>query len=219
MLTRFAMGEDISLSDSKDILNVMPIELTRVFEFKIPPRPTGHVLDTASFLTPELLRSLEDTLSKESREHGVDIYLLTVPSFQKKALEPFTQQVAETWMKGLFGATIVFDDGTGQVAIQQSKVVTKRFYEFELTALVRDTMSTTKRPRLSREGLEHTTLSMKTALHELKSRANREDRNSFLTRMGLAAVGLLAVLMGMLEYFRRRPVAKTTDSDTVSDTP
>ena len=216
MLTRFAMGEDISLSDSKDILNLMPIELTRVFEFKIPPRPTSHVLDTASFLTPELLHSLEDTLSKESREHGVDIYLLTVPSVQKKALEPFTQQVAETWMKGLFGATIVFDDGTGQVAIQQSEVVTKRFYEFELTALVRDTMSTTKRPRLSREGLEHTTLSMKTALHELKSRANREDRNSLLTRVGLTIVTLVSVLLGAFEYYRVRKPSSGDNSRNVT---
>ena len=213
-----AVGEDVtSLADPKNILNVMPIDLVPAFDFKIPPRPAGHVLDSAHFLTSEILQNLDDTLSQEAREHGVNIYLLTVPSLPKNALDPFTKKVAEAWTEGLFGAILVFDDETGRVAIQQSEKATKRFYEFELSRLLRDTMSSAKRPRLSREGLAHTTVGVKAALHELKMRANHEDRNSLWMRVGLALVGFLAILVGALEYFRRRPVASATSGETKSD--
>ena len=218
LLTRIAIGEDVtSLADPKEVLNSLTIEIPKVFDFKIPPRPSGHVLDMARFITPETQQRLDDALAQEARDQGVDIYLLIVPSLQKNTLDPYTQRVAEVWMKGLFGAVIVFDDGTGRVAIQQSDVVSKRFYEFELSTLLRDAMNSAKRPRLSREGLEHTTLRTKAALHELKLRADREDRSSFFTRMGLAGVGLLAILLATFEYFRRRPVAKATSERTASE--
>ncbi len=205
LLAESVNGEDVtSLADRKDVLNTLPIELTTVFDFKIPPRPDGHVLDTAHFLTVETKQSLEDELSLEARNHGVNIYLLTVPSVQKNALEPFTQKVSQTWTKGLFGATLVFDDGTGKVAIQQSEDVAKRFYEFELSLLLKDTNNLTKRPKLSRDGLENTTKSVKTALHELKMRANREDRKSRLTMWGTAIIGAVAAFFGVFGYLHRR---------------
>ena len=220
VLSARAIGEDgTSLANSKDILNIMPIELAPKFDFKIPSRPAGHVLDNAHFLTPEILQRLDDTLSQEAREHRVDVYLLTVPSLQKGALDPFTKQVGEAWTKGLFGATIVFDDETGHVAIEASDKLVSRFYEFELSALLRDSMSSKKRPRLSREGLEHTTNSVRTAVHELKMRANKEDHNSFLTQVGLAIVGIVAALVGTFEYFRRRPAGRVTSVATTSETP
>ena len=191
----------------QDVLNTLPIEPTTAYDFKIPPRPSGHILDTAHFLPQEMLQTLDDALSREARDHGVNIYLLTVPSVQKNTLEPFTQRVAEEWTRGLFGATIVFDDGTGRVAIQQSDQVAKRFYEFELSVLLKDTMSTSKRPRLSREALQHTTLNLKDSVYALKMRADREDRNSLRTRMGFGILGLLALVLGGFEYFRRRQVA------------
>ena len=98
----------------------------------------------------------------------------------------------------------MFDDSTGVVSIEQSDMVTKRFYEFELMGLLRDNMSLKKRPRLSRQGLEHTTMSVKAALHELKMRANEEDRKSLHTRIGLAFAGFVAVLFGAFQYVRRR---------------
>ena len=177
----------------------------------------GHVLDNAHFLTPEILQRLDGILFQEAREHDVNIYLLTIASVQKNGLAPFTKQVASHWTKGLFGATIVFDDGTGHVAIEPSEMVTKRFYEFELSLLLQDSMSATKRPRLSREGLEYTTKGVKAALHELKMRANQEDRNSLLTRVGLTTVGFVALIVGAFEYFKRRPapaIHKKAGSDT-----
>ena len=200
-----ASSEDVtSLADSKDLLNTMPIELTKVFDFKIPPRPDGYVLDMAHFLTPEMKQSLDDILAQEARDHGVSVYLLTMPTLQKDTLDPYTQKVTEAWMKGLFGATLVFDDGTGRVAIQQSEEVTKRFYEFELSQLLRETNSAAKRPRLSRAGLDYTVRNVQAALHELKMRANRADRKAHLTQLGLAAVGLLAILLVVGQYFWRR---------------
>ena len=210
-------AEDItSLADPKTILNAMPLD-GPALAFKIPPRPAGHILDNAHFLTQEMLLRLEGVLSQEARDNGVDIYLLTVPSVEKNTLEPFTEQVMKTWMNGLFGATIVFDDGTGRVSIGQSDVVTNRFYEYELSVLLRESMNSAKRPRLSRDGLEHTTMSVKAALHELKLRANHQDRNSLLMRAGLALIGLVGLLVGALEYFRRRPTAETTSEKTVSN--
>lgn len=204
LLASFANGEDVtSLADRKDVLNTLPIELTTVFDFSIPPRPNGHVLDTAQFLTTEMKQRLEDELSTEARDYGVDIYLLTLPSVQKDTLEPFTRKVAKTWMKGVFGAAIVFDDGTGKVAIQQSDEAAKHFYEFELSLLLKETNNAAKRPRLSRDGLEHTTKSVKAALHELKMRANRDERKSRLTMWSTAIVGGLAALIGMFGYLRR----------------
>ena len=207
------------LALDSDKLNTLPVDSSKAYDFKIPSRPGGHVLDTAHFLTQETLKRLDDALSKEAHDHGVNVYLLTVPSVQKDTLNPFTQRVAEQWITGLFGATIVFDDETGRVAIQQSDLVTKRFYEFELSVLLKDTMNTSKRPRLSREGLEHTAVSVKTALHELKDRVDHEDRNSRLMRVGLGIVGLFAVLVGVFEYFRRRPAAGATSGGSASDNP
>ena len=219
LLCGHTFGQDDGLlADPKDTINLLPSQLAREYAFKILPRPPGHVLDNAHFLTPEILQRLDDALSQEAREHGVHIYLLTVASVQKNALQPFTKQVADTWTKGLFGATIVFDDGTGHVAIEQSDAVTKRFYEFELSQLLRDTMSSAKRPRLSREGLEHTTKGVKAALHELKMRADHEDRNSLLTRVALSIAGVVALLVGAFEYFRRRP-ATAISGETGSSTP
>lgn len=215
VFTGDTIGDDVtSMADSKDLLSSLPIELTTGVNFKIPPRPGGHVLDTAHFLSSELLQKLDDALSQESRESGVDIYLLTVPSVQKNTLDPFTRRVSESWTKGLFGATLVFDDGTGRVAIERSDEVAKRFYEFELSQLLKETNSSAKRPKLSREGLEYTAIGVKNALHELKMRANREDRNSRLTRWAFAIVGLLAVFVGMIEYARRRP---PTESERKND--
>lgn len=202
------------LALEQDVLNTLPIEITPVYDFKIPPRPAGHVLDTAHFLTPEMIASLDDTLSQEARDHGVSIYLLTVPSVQKNTLDPFTQRVSEAWTKGLFGATIVFDDGTGLVAIQQSDQVAKRFYEFELSLLLKDTMTVSKRPKLSREALQHTTLKLKDSLHTLKMRADSEERKSRLTRLALGSFGLLAAVVGGFEYFRRRQGAKSERPNT-----
>ena len=209
-----ALAEDApSRGDSLEVLNAFPIELTKVFDFKIPPRPAGHVLDTAHFLTPETLQSLEASLSREAVDYGVEIYLLTVPTVAKNTLEPFTQAVTREWTKDLFGAVLVFDDRTGLVSIEQSDVVKKRFYEFELSRLLRETASSAKRPKLSRAGLEHTTLAVKGALHELKMRANREDRNTLLTRVGLCVLGILAVMVGGIEYIRNRPASERKGKD------
>lgn len=199
----------IPLSDPNDLLNAMPNQSTSGFDFKIPPQPSGHILDTAHFLQPESLKRLESNLGAEAQAHGVDVYLLTIPSIQKGAFDAFTRQVTEVWTKDRFGAVIVFDDGTGLVSIQQSEQVTKRFYEFELSLLLKDAMTTEKRPRLSRAGLEHTTVAVKTALHELKTRANQEERKSLITRLSLGIFGFLAVLLGAMEYFRRRSIVSS----------
>lgn len=201
------------------MLDVRPSELSETFEFKIPKRPDGHVLDSAHFLTADLEKSLEEVLSKEARDHGVFVYLLTVPSVQKNSLEPFTRQVANEWTKELFGGVVVFDDGTGRVAIQQSEMVASRFYEFELASLLKETMKTGKRPKLSRAGLEHTVLNFKNALGVLKGRADREDRGSFITRLGLTIVGVAAVLLGAFEYFRRRSIPRDRVEAKSSDSP
>ena len=205
------------LDDPKNFLNVLPIELASMHDFKIPPRPVGHLLDSAHFLPPETQQRLDEMLAQEARENGVNVYLLTVPSIPKNSINPFTKRLAEAWTKDLFGAVIVFDDGTGRVCIEASEKVRSRFYEFELSALLLESMSPTKRPRLSRDGLEHTTTSVKAAIHELKMRANREDRNSLLTRVVLAVVGIVALLVGAFEYFRRRPAAVATSGETASD--
>ena len=103
----------------QDMLNSLPVDATAVYDFKIPPKPTGHVLDMAHFLAEEMIQSLDEELTKEAREHDVQVYLLIVPSVQKNALDPFTRQVADAWTKGFFGATIVFDDATGHVSIHR----------------------------------------------------------------------------------------------------
>ena len=124
--------EGPSLSDPKDVLSVLPTQSAAGFNFKIPPKPSGRVLDTAHFLGSEMLQRIEEILSKEVSANGVEVFLLTIPSVQKGALNAFTQKVAEAWTKDVFGAVIVFDDGTGNVAVQASEKVTNRFYEFEL---------------------------------------------------------------------------------------
>lgn len=187
----------------------MPVQPAAGFDFKIPPKPQGHVLDSAHFLQPEIVQRLESALMQDSDGHRVDVYILTVPSIQKGAFEAFTRQVAVEWMKGLFGAVVVFDDGTGNVAVQPTEMVTKRFYEFELSALMKDTMSSKKRPRLSRDGLEHTAMSVKEALHELKMRADKEDRKSLVTQVVLGIVVLLAAVLGAFAYVRNRPAEET----------
>jgi uncharacterized membrane protein YgcG len=208
LLTSATFGQDRRQTVTGDVLETLPIELPKVFDFKIPPRPAGHILDTANFLTPEVLKRLDDELSQEAKAHGVSIYVLTVPSVPKNGFDAFTEKMSEAWMGGLFGAMIVFDDGTGQVSVQPSDEVTKRFYDFELSVLLRDPMSVKNRPKRSREGLEHTTLTLKTALHELKLRADRDDRNSLLTKFGVTILCLLAVLWGAFEYYRRRTSAE-----------
>ena len=208
--------ENTSLSDPPEVLNTLPIELPKAYDFKIPPKPSGQILDTAHFLTQTMLENLEEALSREARDNDVHVFLLTVPSVQKNALDPFTQRVAAAWTKDLFGATIVFDDGSGHLAIQQSDQVTKRFYEFELSALLKDPMSSSKRPKLSRDALQHATLNLMNALHTLKMRANREDRRALWTRVVLGTLGLVAVGLGGFEYYRR---SKITDSPPIKTDP
>ena len=218
--TEYAFAEEsTSIADSKDMLNASPVELIKSVNFKIPPRPTGQVLDTALFLTPEMKQSLETALSQEARENGIYIYVLTVPSLEKNTIDPFTSQIAEAWTKGLFGAVIVFDDGTGLVSIQLSDIVGNRFYDFEISNLLRDSMNLKKRPRLSRAGLEYTAISVKNVLHELKTRADQKDHGSLWRKAGLGIVGLIGVLLGMFEYFRHRPTMQTVDEDKTSTTP
>lgn len=191
---------------AQDDLDVLPIDRNANTDLPIPPRPQQPVLDNAHFLSAEMLRAMNDSLSADARDFGLHVYVLTVPSLPKKTLESFTQRVAAEWTKGLFGAVIVFDDGTGIVAIEKSEAVSKRFYEFEITALLKDSMRSDKRPRLSRDGLKHTTTSMSNALKELKLRADREDTESFYTKIGVAGFAIMAILtLGTLQYFRNRP--------------
>jgi uncharacterized membrane protein YgcG len=216
-LTTASLGQERRQTVTGDVLKTLPIELPKVFDFKIPPRPAGHILDTANFLTPEVLKRLDDELSQEAKAHGVNIYVLIVPSVPKNGFDAFTEKMSEAWMGGLFGAMIVFDDGTGQVAIQPTNEVTKRFYDFELSMLLRDPMSTKNRPKHSREGLEHTALTLKTALHELKLRVDRDDRNSLLTKCGVTILCFLAVLWGAFEYYRRRTSREAEPSTNPRD--
>jgi hypothetical protein len=208
-----SFGADIKpLFDSKEAFNTQPMANTEALRLEIPARPAGHVLDTANFLGPELLQRLEAALSEEARTADVHIYLLTVPSMPKNSLDAFGKRVAETWTNGLFGGVIVFDDGTGQVAIEPSGEVLKRFHEFELALLMESNMDLKHRPKHSRDGLEHTAGSLRTALHELKMRANRQDRSSLSKRIGLAAFGLIALLVGTLVYFRQSRSGTRSDS-------
>ena len=171
----------------------------------VPPRPSDFVLDSARFLGEETRRNLIESLSKEAKDHGVSVYLLTVPSLPKNGIGPFTKRVAEEWTKDLFGAVVVFDDGTGLVSIERSELVSKRFYEFEFAAILRESMRLGKRPRLSRDGLFHTMKSVSAALSELKLRANKEDRDSLYTKIAAGSLALLAVLtIGVLQHFRYR---------------
>ena len=71
-----------------------------------------------------MLQRIEEALSKEASVNGVEVFLLTIPSVQKGAFNAFTQQVADAWTKDVFGAVIVFDYGTGNVAVEASENVT-----------------------------------------------------------------------------------------------
>ena len=101
--------------------------------------------------------------------------------------------------------------------MQPSAELTKRFYEFELSSLLKSRLTAGERPRLSRDALELSTMSLLSSLHELKMRANREDRSSRRTRIGLAVVGLLGATVGGFALFRRRPVADTAAPETTGE--
>ena len=83
------------------------------------------------------------------------------------------------------------------------------FYEFELSVLLKDSMSTSKRPRLSRDALLHATLNLKDSLHTLKMRVQRDERNSRWTQVALVILGLAAVAWLGLESLHRGKVAKS----------
>lgn len=192
-----------------DVINAMPLEVAKPLKFPIPPRPPGHILDNANFIQPEMRQRLDEAFDNEAATSGAHVFLFTVPSVPRGTFEEITRRVAESWTKGLFGAVMVFDDGSGQLAVQPSTELTKRFYEFELSSLLTEELRTGERPRLSRDALELSAKSLLASLHELKMRANHEDRSSSRTRVGLAIVGLLGLVVGGFALFRRRPVNET----------
>ena len=198
-----------SLAPGQEVLNTLPIESTLSPDIPIPPRPSEPVLDNAHFLGSEALKNLNDTLSAAARDHGVHVFVLIVPSLPKNNLAPFTKRVTQEWTKGLFGAVLVFDDGTGVLAIEKSEEFSKRFYEFELTTLIKEGTKVGKRPRLSREGLQYTARTVADSLRDLKARADREDRNALYTRMGVALFLIVTIALLAIPYFRRPPATGT----------
>ena len=204
----------------QELTNNLPFEKTERVDVLIPPRPMDHVLDNAHFLGSEARQSLVDLLAAHSREHGVNVFVLIVPSLPKNALETYTKQVTEIWTKDLFGGVVVFDDATGQVAIEKSEQVSKRFYEFELSVLLRDTMKPEKRPRLSRDGLVYTSKSIADALVKLKVRADDEDKQSFRRKAGLSIflIILISSLVGV-QFLRNGKGKENEENAIVGDTP
>ena len=202
-------GAQPSLRDSGDIINILPLDLPPKFNFKIPPKPATHVLDNADFLSAEKRAQLDAELTAVAQKDDVHVYVLVVPSVPKNGFEPFTIKVAEEWVTGIFGAVLIFDDATGALALQPSDEVTKRFYEFELSRLLDDQMSGKKRPRLSRDALEHSIHSVVKSLRELKARALQEERSSLNTRIVLGVLAVLVVGVIAFTYFRRTPTSSS----------
>lgn len=198
-------------------IDLLPGQLSKEYKFDIPKRPEGRILDLAHFLPEDVRKRLDEELQQESRTNGADVYVLVVPSLAKDTLAPFTKQVSDAWMKDLFGAVIVFDDATGVLSIEESEKLTKNFYEFELARLLHDSMAPSKRPRLSRAGLEHTIVAVKDAVRELKGRADKAEHNSRNTQLGLGIVALAALLIGAFAFLRRRSGNAGATSPTSTD--
>lgn len=205
-----ASGQGTSAGNQGDTIDLLPDQLVKTYDFTVPPRPSGHVLDLAGFLQGNMLEKINAELAEASRDCGIEIYLLIVTSLKKDTLLPFTKEVCSAWTKGTFGAAIVFDDETGRVAIERSEVVAKRYYEFELSKLLKDRMNPEKRPRLSRDGLAYTTNSLRDAICVLKRRADDEDRRAHIKQVVLLVVLICGSLV--VFYLFRRKLVLGSDS-------
>lgn len=199
-----AMGQGTTEGDPQDTINLLPDQLVKIHDFTVPPQPSGHVLDLAGFFPGNMLDKIDAELLVASRDCGIEIYLLTVPSLKKDTLVPFTKEVCSVWTKGKFGAAIVFDDESGQVAIEQSDFVVKRFYEIELSKLLKDRMNPEKRPRLSRDGLVYATNSLRDSICVLKRRADDEDRRAHTKQVVLVAAALVLGCLVIFDLYRRK---------------
>lgn len=68
----------------------------------VPPL-SGHVNDRAGLLRPATVLKLEQFLSEFERSDSTQLVLLTIPSLEGEALEPYALKVAESWGIGQKG--------------------------------------------------------------------------------------------------------------------
>lgn len=211
----FTQADEVtSLRDSKDVISLTPLEENQSAGLKVPDRPKGHVSDTTHFLSEEAFRTLEATLEEVAKTRNVHVYALIVSSIPKGSTTAFTKQVADDWMRNQFGAIVIFNDETGQVSIRQSEEVAARFYDFELSSLLQESMSTKKRPRASREGFVYTVLRVKDSICLLKDRAELQERKSGRMKFylgGACLVGLLAAGFGLIRKTQGSPMHPDAD--------
>jgi uncharacterized protein len=64
------------------------------------PFLAGRVVDEAGMIPPDVRGRLEAKLTALEQATGAQVVVLTVPSLQGEALEPYTHRVAETWKLG-----------------------------------------------------------------------------------------------------------------------
>lgn len=67
-------------------------------EMPVPPPPqNGYVLDQTNTLSPEQIRSLNETIASYRQSTSVQLAVLIVPSIENDYLENFSINVARTW--------------------------------------------------------------------------------------------------------------------------
>lgn len=64
------------------------------------PHHSGLVVDQARVLSQDLANQLEQSLRVFQRQHGPQIQLLTLPSLEGEAIEPYAIRVVDAWKLG-----------------------------------------------------------------------------------------------------------------------
>lgn len=169
---------------------------------EVPPRPADYLLDQAGVFSPETARRLADSLKACARDHGVHVYVMTLPTLgvstseTLKKLEEFRKAAEREWMKGQVGSVIVFDDESGWVTMAASAEAMRRLSRvaIELVLLEPELHSASK--RFSVQRVEASALLLADRLSGLKSETDREARRSGKRRVAFGAIELIGVVLG-----------------------
>jgi uncharacterized protein len=86
---------------------------------EIPLKPKGRVSDYTATLTPEEIRSLEDTLAEFERTTTNQIAVLLIPTLAGDSLEDYSIRLAEKWQIGQAGR----DNGVILLLVMQDRKI------------------------------------------------------------------------------------------------
>ena len=181
----------------------------------IPPAPAGLILDQAHVLLPEIDARLSAKLAK-ALALDVHVYVVTIPSLhtptskQFDRLQELSTAYSSAWNKRNVGAVILFDDESGLITVDLSKLTSERFTTFAVEDKLKIPLGEAQKTGLAREKIERFGELTAATLSKLQTEYLKESRRQRISNLIMGTVALLGIGLAIFSAIPKRQTQSGT---------